>query len=63
MPFKKASINGEILYQALDIMPNQKGINLQYPRVKKITGRINVFGTEIRSIGKTLTIIIPNAVS
>ena len=25
-------------------MPNQKGINLQYPRVKKITGRINVFG-------------------
>ncbi len=45
----------EILYQALDIMPNQKGINLQYPRVKKITGRINVFRTEIRSIGKTLT--------
>jgi len=44
----------DALYQALGIGPNQKGINQQYPQVKKITGRINVYRTEIRSMGKTL---------
>ena len=42
------------LYQVLGIVPNQKGINQQYPQVKKLTCRINVYRTEIRSLGKTL---------
>ena len=36
----------DALYQVLGIVPNQKGINQQYPQVKKLTCQINVYRTE-----------------